>query len=323
MQTAGPVLLMMQAYQAENEMAAERMRMQAAEHKRCISEQEQQMAELQQALMQAQEQGRQPLANPAADAARLQAVLRLQADLQSVQAAADQRERELLQQVGLRSWHGGNVVLSAHESLGVVTLMPWSFLRLPDACVASTWGSPRSGHLSLLPHQALPGAPHGAPLLGGCHRSAARWFAAQVERLRSEQQEGQYRLAAAQAESALLQQTQRQLGESDGLLRQQARIISQLELQLLAQDACGTVAATLGGIRQHQQQSTHPQTETALGQGPGTSGITAEQQDQVEVLQTKLARLQQALALKEEQHQRRIKQLQREHERLQIDEGIR
>ncbi len=82
-------------------MAAERLRLQAAEHERCRAKQERQIAELQQALVRLQERERQPPADPAADAARLQEVLRLQADLQHVRAGADQRERELLQQVGL------------------------------------------------------------------------------------------------------------------------------------------------------------------------------------------------------------------------------
>lgn len=235
--------MLLQAYKAENEMAAERLRVQAADHKRCMSERDQQVAELQQAFMQAQERARQPPTTPAADAARLQEVLRLQADLQSVQAAAERRERELLQQ---------------------------------------------------------------------------------VEEQRSEKQAAQH---AAEAESAALQQAQQQLADSDNLVRQQARVISQLEQQLLVQDACSTLAAPPASNSAHQQQFGQLQNASALAQrevqAERTSGSATDHQHQLRELQAQLERQQEALALKEEQHQRQIRQLQREHERLRVVEGIR
>lgn len=122
-------------------MAAERLRVQAADHKRCMSERDQQVAELQQAFMQAQERARQPPTTPAADAARLQEVLRLQADLQSVQAAAERRERELLQQVGLGSTGWRQVLLGCAQGsfdvfaeASAVQLVTWRIQ--PHPCIS-------------------------------------------------------------------------------------------------------------------------------------------------------------------------------------------
>lgn len=92
--------LLLKAYQAENELAVARIKQQAAEQQRQAAEAARQVEELQQALALAQaERARQPPATPAVDAARLQQLLRLQADLESVRAAASQREGELQRQV--------------------------------------------------------------------------------------------------------------------------------------------------------------------------------------------------------------------------------
>lgn len=147
---------------------------------------------------------------------------------------------------------------------------------------------------------------------------------AQVEEQRSEKQAAQH---AAEAESAALQQAQQQLADSDNLVRQQARVISQLEQQLLVQDACSTLAAPPASNSAHQQQFGQLQNASALAQrevqAERTSGSATDHQHQLRELQAQLERQQEALALKEEQHQRQIRQLQREHERLRVVEGIR
>ena len=94
--------LLLKAYQAENELAVGRMRQQQAEAERLAAEAQQQVEQLQVALALAQqERERQPPPTPALDGARLQELLRLQAELDSVRAGAWQRERELQQQVGV------------------------------------------------------------------------------------------------------------------------------------------------------------------------------------------------------------------------------
>jgi hypothetical protein len=93
--------LLLKAYQTENELAVGRMRQQQAGVQRLAAEAQRQVEELQVALALAQhERERQPPPTPAVDGARLQELLRLQAELENVRAGTWQRERELQQQVG-------------------------------------------------------------------------------------------------------------------------------------------------------------------------------------------------------------------------------
>ena len=80
-------------------MAVGRMRQQQAEAQRVAAEAQRQVGELQVALAR-QERERQPPPTPGVDGARLQELLRLQAELESVRAGAWQREHELQQRVG-------------------------------------------------------------------------------------------------------------------------------------------------------------------------------------------------------------------------------
>lgn len=116
--------LLIRAFQAENELAVARMKQQAAESQRAAAEAGAQMAELQQRLAQAQqERERQPPGTPAVDAARLQELLRLQAELDGARAAAAERERELLQQtehLGLQREKAQQMVRELQVGIGAV-----------------------------------------------------------------------------------------------------------------------------------------------------------------------------------------------------------
>lgn len=92
--------VLLRAYDVENQLAAARLKEQHAEQRRQATEAVEREQVLAQALAQAQaELERQPPGTPAVDAARLQELLKLQAELGAVRGAAAQRERELKQQV--------------------------------------------------------------------------------------------------------------------------------------------------------------------------------------------------------------------------------
>ncbi|PRW45588.1 hypothetical protein C2E21_5890 [Chlorella sorokiniana] len=92
--------VLLRAYDAENQLAAARLKEQQAEQRRQAAEAEQREQEVRLALAQAQaELERQPPGTPAVDAARLQELLKLQAELGAARGAAAQRERELKQQL--------------------------------------------------------------------------------------------------------------------------------------------------------------------------------------------------------------------------------
>lgn len=160
----------------------------------------------------------------------------------------------------------------------------------------------------------------------------------QVEQLSREQQELQQRLQGVSpeellADSALLQQAQQQLADSDGLVQQQARVIAELEQQLLggggSEGSCsggsqGRLEADNASLRQALQAA---QTQlTAQQQLQGAEGHSYSQCPQAgseEELQGRVERLQGALKLKQEQHERQLRALREEHERLRVEQGIR
>lgn len=165
-----------------------------------------------------------------------------------------------------------------------------------------------------------------------------------MEQLGRQLQEAQQRAEEGAASADMLHETQRQLSESDSLVQQQARVIAQMEQQLLVQDARCSVSGNGANIMQQQQQQLQSleaenaslrqalqQAQAQLvsqscSQGRGSrcsSPGSASGQQQVAELQAKLARLQSALALKEEQHQRQLRSLRHEHERLRVEQGIR
>lgn len=92
--------LLIKAFQAENELAADRNRQLQVEQQRHAAAAAAQLEELQRALALAHVQAERqpPPGTPAVEAARLQELLSLQAELDGAQAAAAQRERELQQQ---------------------------------------------------------------------------------------------------------------------------------------------------------------------------------------------------------------------------------
>lgn len=95
--------LLLRAYDAENQLAAARLKEQQGEQRRQAAEAAERERELRLALAQTQaERERQPPGTPTVDAARLQELLRLQAELEAVRGSAQQRERDLQQQVGDR-----------------------------------------------------------------------------------------------------------------------------------------------------------------------------------------------------------------------------
>lgn len=102
--------VLLRAYDAENQLAAARLKEQQAEQRRQAAEAAEREQELRQALVQAQaELERQPPSTPAVDAARLHELLKLQVELGAVRGAAAQREQELKQQVR-RGWAVGLAV---------------------------------------------------------------------------------------------------------------------------------------------------------------------------------------------------------------------
>lgn len=145
------------------------------------------------------------------------------------------------------------------------------------------------------------------------------------------QEQGQWR-QRAEASTALVQQLQAQLADSDSLVSQQAAVIQQLERQLLQTDGGGDPgrdqrlqqleaenALLLQAVRQAAQQGGSAMlggSGSAENGGGGTEAQLGELQGQV-------ARLQAQLRAKEEQHQRQLRVMQHEHQRLRTEEGIR
>lgn len=123
----------------------------------------------------------------------------------------------------------------------------------------------------------------------------------------------QQRAAELQASQAQLQATQQQLADADGLVRQQARAIQQLEQQLVCEAAQPPAP----------QLAAAPPAGTSSGAGGSGGSSGGAEGGQLAELQAKLARLQAALELKEEQHARALRALRAEHERLRVDQGIR
>lgn len=114
-------------------------------------------------------------------------------------------------------------------------------------------------------------------------------------------------------------------------------MIQQLELQLLREG--GPWPPTCAGSQQQleaenaalrqalqqaqvqmQAQLQAQQQQVQAGPWHQTGGVGGQQ---LEELQAKLARLQAALELKEEQHARQLRALQQEHERLRVEQSIR
>lgn len=92
--------VLLRAYDAENQLAAARLKEQQAQQRRQAAEAAEREQELQQALVQARaERERQPPSTPAVEAARLQELLKLQAEMGTLRGAAAQREQELKHQV--------------------------------------------------------------------------------------------------------------------------------------------------------------------------------------------------------------------------------
>lgn len=90
---------LLRAYQAENELAAQRLRQQQADAQRAAAEAAAHAEELSVQLLAARaERERVAPSTPAVDAARLQELLRLQGEVDAVREAAAQREQEL-------QWH--------------------------------------------------------------------------------------------------------------------------------------------------------------------------------------------------------------------------
>jgi hypothetical protein len=90
----------------------------------------------------------------------------------------------------------------------------------------------------------------------------------QVEQLSREQRDMQQQLQGASpeellADSALLQQAQQQLAESDDLVQQQARVIAQLEQQLLGSGSSGSFGSS-GSGSQGRLEATNASLRQAL-----------------------------------------------------------
>jgi len=165
----------------------------------------------------------------------------------------------------------------------------------------------------------------------------------QVQQLQRELQAAHQQLAAAGADHKALLEVQQQLAECDSLVQRQAQVIRQLEQQLLAVDGQGQGHAYASGAglswgtqpSGQQQQVQQLEAENAsllqalqqaqlqLMQAQAAGACSSNGSTQLPELHEKLARLQSALALKEEQHQRQLRALRQEHERLRVDQGIR
>ena len=176
-------------------------------------------------------------------------------------------------------------------------------------------------------------------MMGGQPVSNASFVAPtlQVDQLSRQRQEVQQRLQGASpeellADSALLQQTQAQLAESDGLVQQQARVIAQLEQQLLGSGGGGSSFSSSDSGSQGRLEAENASLRQALQQvqaqllaqqaqqhaEPREQALSNEQE-----LQGQGERLQGVLRLREEQHERQLRALRQEHERLRVEQGIR
>ena len=165
-------------------------------------------------------------------------------------------------------------------------------------------------------------------VLGLLNLDHAACSSLQVEKVAKQQQEWQQRAEALQASATLLQQTQAQLADSDGLVAQQASVIKQLEQQLLQPSGLDGP----GGNQQVQQleaenamlrQALQAAQQAAGRAEPGAHSIAGGSDAQLAELQSKLGRLQGQLRAREEQHERQLRMLKQEHQRLRTEEGIR
>jgi hypothetical protein len=161
----------------------------------------------------------------------------------------------------------------------------------------------------------------------------------QVEQLSREQRDMPQRLQGASpeellADSKLLQQAQQQLAESDSLVQQQARVIGQLEQQLLGSGGSGGNGSfgSGGGGSQGMLEAENASLRQVLQQMQAQLSVLqklqhAEPREQPsrseQELQGQVERLQGALRLREEQHERQLRALRQEHERLRVEQGIR
>lgn len=154
----------------------------------------------------------------------------------------------------------------------------------------------------------------------------------QAEQAAKERQEWQQRAEALQASADLLQQTQADLADSNGLVAQQASVIQQLERQLLQSGGLGgpgsdqrtqQLEADNAALRQALQAAQQQASQARLGARSSGSGCSGDNETQLAELQGKFARLQAQLRAREEQHERQLRMLKQEHQRLRIEEGIR
>lgn len=159
---------------------------------------------------------------------------------------------------------------------------------------------------------------------------------AQVEQLARERQELMQAMEEARAGASALQHAQAQLADSDALVQQQAVAIKQLEAQLLAEgQRCRSggdsrwqaLEAENASLRQAllhaQAQAVQAQAQQAGGSWSGAGATPhGSAAHQLEEAEAQLARLQAVLQLREEQHQRQLRAVRQEHERLRVEQGI-
>lgn len=136
----------------------------------------------------------------------------------------------------------------------------------------------------------------------------------------------------AEAASALAQQVQAQLADSDSLVSQQAAAIQQLERQLLQADVgrdpsahqrLQQLEAENASLRQALWEAAQHAGGVQPGASSGGGNASGSAEGQLGELQGQVARLQAQLRAKEEQHQRQLRAMQHEHQRLRTEEGIR
>lgn len=164
-------------------------------------------------------------------------------------------------------------------------------------------------------------------VLSPCLTSGLQFPMLQLDQAAEEQAVWRQR---AEASAAQLQQVQVQLADSDGLVSQQASVIQQLEQQLLQADSSGgpggeqrlrQLEAENASLRQAVREAQRQAGSAKVGGSNGDGSSPAEVQ--LAELRGQVARLQAQLCAKEEQHQRQMRMMQHEHQRLRTEEGIR
>lgn len=166
--------ILLKAYQAENELAAQRIKQQQAEHKSQAAEAAAEMEELQHALTASHaDRERQPPGTPAVDAARLQELLQLQSELEAARGTVAQHGRELQQQVGgccLFGWESGWHVcqhLSVLPGSGMVACSLTASPNCGPFCRRISWHG--SGRMLSAGLRSCRPAPH------SCSRRSSSW----------------------------------------------------------------------------------------------------------------------------------------------------